>query len=88
MTTASLAAHRQPVQNRWQPARRGFTNWRRRAGVKLQHAVAGATRLRRGALTVTGLGLVDASAFHLGSGAGLLATGASVLVFEWLSSSD
>lgn len=88
MTTASLAAHRQPVQNRWQPAQRKFTAWRRQAGIKAQRVIAGASKLRRGTLTLTGFGLVDASAFHLGSGAGLLATGASVLVFEWLSSND
>jgi len=88
MTTASLAAHRQLARNRWQPARRGFTAWRRNAGIKAKQVATRAVGWRRAALTVTGLGLVDASAFHLGSGAGLLATGASVLVFEWLSSSD
>jgi predicted phage tail protein len=45
-------------------------------------------RYRRPALTITGLTLIDAALFQHGWFAGLLATGISVLVFEWLGADD
>jgi hypothetical protein len=55
--------------------------------VRAVTAAAGrAASLRQIALTVTGLALVDASAFQATTGAGLLVTGGSVLVLEWLTS--
>jgi hypothetical protein len=93
MTTASLAAHRQPVQNRWQPARRGFTVWRRKTGLAVKRVTARAVGYRRATLTLTAFGLIDDAAFqigygHAGTGIGLLVTGISVLIFEWLVSGD
>jgi hypothetical protein len=51
-------------------------------------ARAAAARLRRPALTAAGLGCMSAAAYQLAAGWGLLATGAAVLVFEWLSGGD
>lgn len=85
MTTATLGAHR-PAESRWTPARRELARWRTRTTKTIRDAALRAAGLRRVALTVTGLGLVDTSAYHVTVGVGLLVTGTSVLVLEWLTS--
>jgi hypothetical protein len=85
MTTASLCAHtRQPVK-RWTPAREGFAAWRRKAGAATAQVAARAAGLRRTALTVAGFGFVDAAAYEVGLIAGLVSTGVSLWLLEWLS---
>lgn len=68
------------------------TEWRRHAvrawRTTRLHAATAAARLRRPALTATGLGCMAAAAYQVGLGWGLLATGIAVLVFEGLSGGD
>lgn len=85
MTTATLGAHR-PSESRWTPARRELSRWRTKVADAGRTAASRAMDLRRAALTVTGLGLVDASAYRVTTGVGLLVTGTSILVLEWLTS--
>lgn len=87
MSSITVGAHSRPAGNRWTGGRRTLTAWRRRAAEAGTAVAAHASRMRQPALTVTGLGLVDASAFQVGIGLGLLVTGASALVLEWLTSS-
>jgi hypothetical protein len=56
------------------------------AGVVIATAVRFATRVRREALTVAGLGLLAAAAWNLSTWAGLAATGVACLVLEHLLS--
>jgi hypothetical protein len=85
MTTATIGAHR-PAESRWTPARRELTRWRAKTANATRAAAARAMDFRRAVLTVTGFGFVDASAYQVTVGVGLLVTGASVLVLEWLTS--
>jgi hypothetical protein len=55
----------------------------------VEMAGAARHRLRRPALVITGLGCMDASAWHtFGLGAGLLALGASCWIFELLAEDE
>lgn len=55
-------------------------------GTLLAAIVVGASRLRREALTLTGLGFLVAGAWTRGLTWGLVASGVGLLVLEWLTS--
>lgn len=85
MTTASIGAHTRPDASRLAPARAAFAAWRRKAGTATAQAATQAAKLRRAALTVAGFGFVDAAAYEAHLIAGLVATGVSLWLLEWLS---
>ena len=83
---ATITTPRAPANPPWRRTRTAL-----RAAVTGSAQMAGAARhrLRRPALVISGLGCMDASAWHtFGLGAGLLALGASFWVFELLSEDD
>ncbi len=86
MTTASLAAHRQPVQSRWQSARRALTAWQRKTSLKARrasvHVVGPQAVVRKLVLTAAALGSIDTGAFLAHPIAGFTSTGVSLLVFN------
>lgn len=86
MTTASLAAHRQPAQNRWRNARRRFAIWRHKTSLAAQrasvHIIGPQATIRRLLMTATALGFIDTGAFLANIIAGFFVTGASVLLFN------
>lgn len=80
MSAISVGAHSRPAPPRWQTTRRNVTKWWQ-ASAK---AVIGASaRLRHPAMTVSGLACIDAAAFQVNAGTGLLTTGLSILLYEW-----
>ena len=87
MTSATLAAHRQPARSRWTPVQRRMTAWRRKAALAAQraprHILGAQATVRRLLFTAVALGFIDACAFgllHLYAGFGI--TGLSLLVFN------
>lgn len=86
MSTASLAAHRHPARNRWQPTQRKLTIWRHktRAAAKRipAHIIGPRATVRSLLLTAVALGFLDAAAYTAGLIIGLTATGLSVLLFN------
>lgn len=66
-------------------ARTALASWRRQG---TQMVSAARHRLRRPALTISGLGCVDTAAFHTSTGLGWLVTGISVLVLEMLGGDE
>lgn len=78
---AAPASNRPPGPNRRLRLVRGTQRAHRRTAAALR---AGHARLRRPVLTGAGLGCLAAAGYHLNLTAGLLATGAACLVFEWL----
>lgn len=81
MTTATIGAHSRPAEARWANTRRTLAAWRRRSA-----GAATALWHRHGspALTISGLTCIDASAYQVNLGIGLLVTGISGLVLgEW-----
>jgi len=93
MSSLSVGAHSRQQPTRWAPARQGFASWRRKAGLAIARNSQRITGFRRLSLTVGGFVCVDASAFQLGAGhisagVGLLTTGVSAFVFEYLASGD
>lgn len=85
MTTASIGSHTRPATSRLAPARAAFAAWRRKAGVTTAQVATRAAGLRRAVLTVAGFGFVDAAAYEAHLIAGLVATGVSLWLLEWLS---
>lgn len=86
MSSITVGAHSRPAPGRWAAARKVLTTWRETAARTASSAAGRAQTMRQAALTVSGLALIDASAYSLGTGAGLLTTGASLLVLEYLTS--
>lgn len=86
MTTASLAAHRQPTQSRWQSARRGLAAWQHKTSLKARrasvHVLGPQAVARRLVLTAAALGSIDTGAFLANAIAGFVFTGVSLLVFN------
>lgn len=86
MAATTIPAHAPAITPPWRKARTVLTTVTRQ-GAKM--ASAARHRLRRPALVIGGLGCMDASAWHtFGIGAGLLALGASLWVFEAISGGD
>jgi len=84
LSTASIGAHSRPVEPRWPAARTALASARSRTARAVESARTRLWSLRRAALTVGGFACIDAAAFQVNAGTGLLATGASALVLEWL----
>jgi hypothetical protein len=85
LSSITVGAHSRPAPNRWNQACKALASWRTAAARTASAAAGRVATMRQAALTVTGLGLVDAAAYQVTTGVGLLATGASVLVLEWLT---
>lgn len=84
MSTASIGAHSRPAEPRWPAARKTWADVKRRTAEAAGTARARAWSLRRAALTIGGFACIDAAAFQVNIGTGLLATGISALVLETL----
>lgn len=85
MTTLPLDSRGTADKRRWTVARDALANGVRR-GVAMVSAAR--HRYRRPALTIAGFGCIDAAFYQVGWFAGLLVTGLSVLVFEWLGGDE
>jgi hypothetical protein len=86
MSSITVGAHSRPTPNRWNQTRKTLASWRTAAARSAASIAGHVSSLRQVTLTVTGLGLVDAAAYQTTTGVGLLVTGASLLVLEWLTS--
>lgn len=84
--TTTTPTRTQPANPPWRRARKAFGTAVTRSTTM---ASAARHRLRRPALVIGGLGCTDASAWHtFGLGAGLLALGISLWIFELIAEDD
>jgi hypothetical protein len=80
MSAISVGAHSRPAPPRWETSRQLVAKWWQASA----RATAGAaSRLRHPVMTVSGLACIDAAAFQVNVGTGLLTTGVSILLYEW-----
>lgn len=85
MTTTTFGVHTRPAAGRTAAARAALKTWHLKAGATAGRIATRAAGMRRAALTVGGFGFIDAGIYRTGLIAGLVATGVSLWLLEWLS---
>jgi hypothetical protein len=85
MTATTLNARTQATSGRLARLRVALAESARQGATMVS---AARHRYRRPALTISGFACMDASAFQGGLWLGLLTTGISALVYEWLGGED
>jgi len=86
MAAATVPAHAPAITPPWRRARAALATATAKG---TQMASAARRRFRRPALTISGLGCIDAAAWHtFGIGAGLAVLGGFLLVWEFLGGDE